>query len=150
MPNADLNITAGYRDKLRQTDMWGFVVEATESPRNVNGRLIYEQRFLRRQQLEVIVPFGSLQGPSGSHETGIGDVAAGAKSMLVANLDTGTVLSVAGEVIFPTGNKDKGLGKGAVILEPFVSFAQGQSQAGTNDWLALNDSRRWRRPRRER
>lgn len=98
---------------------------ATTSPRNVNGRLIYEKRFLRRQQLEVIVPFGSLQGPSGSHETGIGDVAAGAKSMLVANLDSGTVLSVAGEVILPTGNKDKGLGKGAVILEPFVSFAQG-------------------------
>jgi hypothetical protein len=98
---------------------------ATQAPRNVDGRLIYEQRFLRRQQFEVLLPIGSSIDANGSRQTGIGDIAIGAKSMLVAALGTGSVLSIAGEVVLPTGNKDKGLGKGAVIVEPFLSAGQG-------------------------
>jgi hypothetical protein len=98
---------------------------ATRSPRNIDGKLVYEQRFLRRQQFEIIVPFGVARtGNDGSREFGIGDIAAGAKTVLVASLDTGSILSLAGEVAFPTGNKDKGFGKGVVLFEPFLSFGQ--------------------------
>ncbi len=97
---------------------------ATRSPRNVNSKLVYEQRFLRRQQLEIIIPFGVATMTDGSREAGIGDVAAGVKSVVLASLGAGSILSVAGEVILPTGNKDKGFGKGVVLLEPFVSFGQ--------------------------
>lgn len=97
---------------------------ATRSPRNVNSKLVYEQRFLRRQQLEIIIPFGVAAMTDGSREAGIGDVAAGVKSVVLASLGAGSILSVAGEVILPTGNKDKGFGKGVVLLEPFVSFGQ--------------------------
>jgi len=97
---------------------------ATQSPRNIDSKLVYEQRFLRRWQFEVMVPFGVARGDDGAREAGIGDVAAGAKTVLVASRDTGTIVSLAGEAAFPTGNKDKGFGKGVVVFEPFLSLGQ--------------------------
>jgi len=104
-----------------------FVVSAamaTQSPRNIDSKLVYEQRFLRRWQFEVMVPFGVARGADGSREAGIGDIAAGAKTVLVASRDTGTIVSIAGEAAIPTGNKDKGFGKGVVVFEPFLSLGQ--------------------------
>jgi hypothetical protein len=103
---------------------------ATRGARNVDGKLIYEQRFLKRQQFEVIVPFGVQKDAGSSREAGIGDIAVGAKSILLANNHSGTILSVAGEVILPTGNKAKGFGKDTVILEPFLSFGQALPKQG--------------------
>jgi hypothetical protein len=97
---------------------------ATRGPHNVDSKLVYEQRFLRRQQFEIIVPFGVAKLEDGSREAGIGDIAAGLKTVLVASLRTGSILSIAGEVALPTGNKDKGFGKGVVRVEPFLSFGQ--------------------------
>jgi hypothetical protein len=96
---------------------------ATRSPRNIDSKLVYEQRFLRRQQFEIIIPFG-VKMADGSREAGIGDIAVGAKSVLVASVNTGSILSVAGEVVLPTGNKDKDFGEGVVRIEPFVAFGQ--------------------------
>jgi len=96
----------------------------TRSPHDVDSKLVYEQRFLRRQQFEVIVPFSVAKPEDGSREAGIGDIAVGMKSVLLASLATGSILSVAGEVVLPTGNEDKGFGKGVVVLEPFVAFGQ--------------------------
>jgi len=97
---------------------------ATRSPRNVDTQLVYEQRFLRRQMFEVKVPFGVAHVPGGDREAGIGDIGVALKSMLVASRQAGTALSVGAEVILPTGNQDKGFGKGVVILEPFLAFGQ--------------------------
>jgi len=97
---------------------------ATRSPRNIDSKLVYEQRILRRWQIEVAVPFGVARGTDGSREAGIGDVVAGAKTVLLASRDTGTIVSLAGEAAFPTGNKDKGFGTGVVVFEPFLSVGQ--------------------------
>jgi mono/diheme cytochrome c family protein len=97
---------------------------ATRSPRNIDSKLVYEQRFLRRQQFEIGVPFGVARMADGSHEAGIGDIALALKSLLVANFDAGSALSLGAEVAFPTGNKDKGFGKGVVVFEPFLAFGQ--------------------------
>jgi mono/diheme cytochrome c family protein len=97
---------------------------ATRSPRNVDSALIYEQRFLRRQMFEVKVPFGVAQVHDDGREAGIGDIALALKSMLVGSLGAGTALSVGAEVILPTGNEEKGFGKGVVIFEPFLAFGQ--------------------------
>lgn len=97
---------------------------ATRSPRNVGSKMVFETRFLRRQQFEMVVPFGIARMPDGNRAAGIGDIAVGVKSMLVANRSTGSVLSVAGEIVLPTGNKDKGFGKGVVLFEPFVAYGQ--------------------------
>jgi mono/diheme cytochrome c family protein len=97
---------------------------ATRSPRNVDSKLVYERRFLRRQQFEIAVPFGVARMSDGSREAGIGDIALALKSLLVGNFESGSVLSLGAEVAFPTGNKDKGFGKGVVLFEPFLAFGQ--------------------------
>jgi len=96
----------------------------TRSPRNIDGKLVYERRFLRRQQFEIGLPFGVARVPDGSREAGIGDITLAAKSLLVANNESGTAFSIGGEVAFPTGNQDKGFGKGVVLLEPFLACGQ--------------------------
>jgi mono/diheme cytochrome c family protein len=98
---------------------------ATQSPRNIDSKLVYEQRILRRWQFEIQVPFGVVRGGDGSREAGIGDIAVGAKTVLVASRDTGTIVSLAGEAAIPTGNKDKGFGKGVVVFEPYLALGQG-------------------------
>jgi hypothetical protein len=54
----------------------------------------------------------------------VGDVALAFKRALLHSLRSGSILSVTGEVILPTGNEDRGFGKGTVVFEPFVSFGQ--------------------------
>jgi hypothetical protein len=97
---------------------------ATDSPRNIDAQLIYEQRFLRRQMFEVRIPVSLAKTPNDGREIGLGDVAFALKSMLVANQRTGTGFSLGAEVVLPTGNQDKEFGKGVVIFEPFAAFGQ--------------------------
>jgi hypothetical protein len=104
-----------------------FVVSSAvgpRAPRNVESQLIYEQRFLKRQMFEIRVPFKVIQDDAGTRQAGIGDVGFALKSMVLASYQHGSVLSVGAEAFFPTGNKDKGLGKGVVVLEPFLAFGQ--------------------------
>jgi len=125
-PRGDLNLPRPLvTEKAFVEDEFVFAAAmATRSPRNIDSRLIYEQSFLRRWQVEIGLPFGVARGTDGSREEGIGDIAASVKTNLFAGREVGTILSVGGEVAFPTGNKDKGLGKGVVVFEPFLAFAQ--------------------------
>jgi hypothetical protein len=110
---------------------------AVRSPRNVDSQLIYEQRFLRRQQFEIRVPFSVLRDDQGARQAGIGDVAFALKSALLASYEQGSIFTIGAEAAFPTGNKDKGLGRGVVLFEPFLAYGQAlpwesflQAQAG--------------------
>jgi len=40
------------------------------------------------------------------------------------SLASGTIVSLTGEVVLPTGNADKDLGKGTVVIEPFLTAGQ--------------------------
>lgn len=96
-----------------------------ENEGNVMNELVYEQRFGARNQLEIVVPFGFRESPAGNWNGGqLGDVALGVKRALYHNFDSGSIFSVTGEVIFPTGDRATGFGKGTTIFEPFVSFGQ--------------------------
>ena len=86
------------------------------------NELVLEKRFGARNQLEVAVPFGWRENETWNG--GIGDVGLGVKRVLADNLSSGSILSLTGEVKLPTGNKDKGFGKGAVLFEPFLSYGQ--------------------------
>jgi mono/diheme cytochrome c family protein len=88
------------------------------------GKLIYERRFGARNQVEIVLPFGVHERAPGDWTGGLGDIAIGAKRALYHSLTSGTILSVAGEVILPTGDEDDGLGNGGTILEPFLAFGQ--------------------------
>jgi len=109
----------------------------------VSNKIVYEKRFGARNQYELIVPFGWREqespgsGQAGNWLGGLGDIAIGAKRAFFHSSRTGSIFSAAGEIVLPTGDREKGLGKGTTVFEPFVSFGQilpseffFQSQAG--------------------
>jgi hypothetical protein len=98
-------------------------VAANESG-DVLNQLIYEKRIGSRSQFEILVPFEAVEENGNGWNAGIGDIAIGTKRVLYHSLDRGTILSVIGEVILPTGNDDKGLGKGVTVIEPALAFGQ--------------------------
>jgi hypothetical protein len=97
---------------------------ATKGQGEVMSKLVYEKRLFARGQLEVIVPFGFRDLGEKGWTAGLGDLAFGTKWVLLHSLRAGSILSLAGEVILPTGRKDRGYGKGTTVFEPFLSFGQ--------------------------
>lgn len=124
-PRGELNLPlALFTEKAYPEDelLWRTFVDA-EGPAEGSTELVYEKRFGARGQLELSVPFEWTDGGA-DLEAGLGDIAVGWKQTLVASLASGSILSVGGEVILPTGDEERGLGKGTTVLEPFVLFGQ--------------------------
>lgn len=90
----------------------------------VMNEIVYEQRFGARNQFEIVVPFGFREQEGGWTSGQLGDVAFGLKRVLYHSLRSGTIFSVTGEVILPTGDDEAGFGKGTTVFEPFASFGQ--------------------------
>jgi hypothetical protein len=86
--------------------------------------LLYEKRFGPVGMMEIAVPLASIDSPTGGRETGVGDIAIGYKHTVYSNLASGNIVSLGGEVILPSGDEDKGLGKGTTILEPFMTYGR--------------------------
>ena len=94
-----------------------------EGGASVANRLVYEKRIGPRSQVEIVVPYGFRDGGA-DWVTGIGDVALGFKRSLYHDHRKGTIFSVTGEVVLPTGDEKDGFGKGYTIFEPFATFGQ--------------------------
>jgi hypothetical protein len=101
-----------------------------EGPGAALPTLIYERRLGARNQIEIAVPVAFTERASGTWAGGLGDVALSAKRALFHSLDSGSILSVALEVILPTGNEDQGFGGGATVVEPYVAIGQLLPSAG--------------------
>lgn len=96
-----------------------------ENEGTVTNQLVYETRFGARNQLEAVVPFGYRERLDGTWTGGhLGDVALGVKRAVYHNLDRGSIFSVTGEVLLPSGDESLGFGNGTTVFEPFVSFGQ--------------------------
>lgn len=111
-------------------------IGARRSP-DVSNELVYERRIGARNQIEVSVPFSFVHDGS-EVNGGIGDAGFGLKHVLFASHQRGSILSVQGEAILPTGDKARGFGSGVTVFEAFGAFAQilpfdsfVQVQAGT-------------------
>ncbi|MGD8495559.1 MAG: c-type cytochrome [Gemmatimonadales bacterium] len=105
------------------------VATTTEGTGAVMNKFVYERRFGARNQLELVVPFSFVErsaedGGSSDWTAGLGDIAVGAKRALFHSPATGSIFSIAGEIILPTGDESRGFGKGTTVFEPFVSFGQ--------------------------
>lgn len=104
---------------------------AAEGTGSVEGELLYERRLGPRNQIELKLPL-SVQAAAagGGWQAGVGDLAAGVKRALYHSVDRGAILSVGGEVIFPTGDEKDGFGKGTTVFEPYLTFGKTLSQNG--------------------
>ena len=109
---------------------------SVEGPVSTTSKLIYEQRFGARSQLEVIVPFGFRKRDARTGDThggwaeGVGDIGVGVKRDVFHSLDSETVASVAAELFLPTGDEADGYGKGMFVAEPFLALGQGLGALG--------------------
>jgi hypothetical protein len=81
---------------------------ATEGPGALTHQVVYERRFGPRTQIELVVPYHVSERSSGSWRGGVGDVAVAVKHALFHSIDSGSIFSLAGEVILPTGHEDRG------------------------------------------
>jgi hypothetical protein len=100
------------------------VTVGTGDRASVSNQFLYEKRIGPRSQYEVVVPVAFAQSGTGTWERGLGDIAVAFKHALAHSLRTGTIFSLAGEVILPTGKEARGLGRGVTVFEPFVAFGQ--------------------------
>ncbi|MBW2283517.1 MAG: c-type cytochrome [Deltaproteobacteria bacterium] len=131
-PRGELNLPrALFTSKAYPEDEAAFTsVFNTEGDGRVLNKIIFEKRFGARNQFEIVVPFGwnelAVSGVDGNTrwESGLGDVAVSVKRVLFAGLNSGAIVSLAGEIILPTGNEDKGLGKGTPVFEPYIAFGR--------------------------
>jgi mono/diheme cytochrome c family protein len=99
------------------------VTIGTGDARSVTTQLLYEKRIGARSQYEVVVPIAFAE-TTDSWERGLGDVAFAFKHALFHSLETGSIFSLAGEVILPTGKETRGLGGGVTKFEPFLAAGQ--------------------------
>jgi hypothetical protein len=95
-----------------------------EGNANITDRIIYEKRLGARGQLDVVMPFKFQRTDSGDWESGVGDLVVGYKHVLISSLRTGSILSIAGETVFATGDSKRDMGKGVTVFELFGSYGQ--------------------------
>lgn len=101
------------------------VSATTEGETELSHRLVYEKRFGPRSQIELVVPYGLRdRGAADGWTGGLGDVAVGFKRALFHSLERGSIFSLTGEVVLPTGDEDDGFGKGTAVIEPFATYGQ--------------------------
>jgi hypothetical protein len=95
---------------------------ATGGP-SVTGHIIHEQRFGVKNQIEVDVPL-SFQDQNHVWYGGVGDTTFGIKRVMFSSLRSGSILSLQGSVLVPTGNRSRGFGSGTTTFETFAAFDQ--------------------------
>lgn len=114
-------------------------VNAHGSP-GVTNEIVHEQRFGVKNEIEILVPV-DFENQNHVWYGGFGDTALGLKREIFSKLNasSGSIFSVQGEAILPTGNKAHGLGSGVTEFEAFAAFDQllpsrffFQLQAGTD------------------
>jgi hypothetical protein len=94
-----------------------------EGNANITDKVVYERRLGSRGQLDVSLPF-KFQRSDGDWQNGVGDLVIGYKHVLLSSLRTGSILSIAGETVFATGDSTKDMGKGVTVIETFGSYGQ--------------------------
>jgi Cytochrome C oxidase, cbb3-type, subunit III len=100
------------------------VVSTAGQSGSVTTKVHYERRFGPLNMLEIILPVSSVETATNGRSTSIGDIALEYKRTLAHSLDRGSIFSLTGEFVLPTGSESRGLGKGYGVFEPFATFGQ--------------------------
>jgi hypothetical protein len=97
---------------------------STEGDGSVSNKVIYEKRLGAQNQIELVIPIAAHAGTTGNWVGGVGDAAFAFKRVLAHSRDRGSIVSLTGELVFPTGSTADSLGKGHTVVEPFLTFGQ--------------------------
>jgi mono/diheme cytochrome c family protein len=89
----------------------------------VETHYIHEQRFGIKNQLEIDVPL-HFENQNNTWYGGLGDITLGWKREIYSSLPKGSILSVQGSLIAPTGRTKYGFGNGTTAFEVFGAFDQ--------------------------
>jgi mono/diheme cytochrome c family protein len=104
--------------------VWTTAIDA-RSPNNIESQFVLEKRIGATGQLEFTLPFARIDGGPGLGKNfGVGDFGVAWKQNVIANVDSGTILSLLGEMVLPTGNERRGLGTGSMAFETHALFGQ--------------------------
>ena len=76
-----------------------------------------------RTQLETDVPV-NYADQAHSWTEGVGDITVALKREMFSSLRTGSILSLQGGILLPTGDSKRGFGAGTTQFEPFAAFDQ--------------------------
>ncbi len=87
------------------------------------SHIIHEQRFGTKNQIEVDVPI-LFQNQDHVWYGGVGDATLGLKRVMFSNLNSGSILSLFGGLLIPSGNRQRGFGSGKTTFETFAAFDQ--------------------------
>jgi mono/diheme cytochrome c family protein len=125
-PRGDLNLPRPLRTEKAFPENEALVTTTFEGsgPDTIGSVFVYEHRIGPRTQYELVVPFNLQKADAAGWQRGIGDVAVAVKHVMFHSLERGSIVSGGGEVTFPTGKEDLGLGGGLTIFEPFVAYGQ--------------------------
>ena len=97
-----------------------------QGPAGIDNEFVYEYRFAKFYQAEVVIPFALAHQDTGGSAWGLGDIAFGLKRVLYSKLaedeKQGSILSFQGEVAFPTGDKTRNLGTGETAFTGFLAY----------------------------
>jgi hypothetical protein len=97
-------------------------MQATGAP-SFTTDVIHEQTFAGRNQIEVDVPV-NYADQNHNRTSGVGDITIGLKREMFSSLRTGSILSLQGGVLVPSGDSKRGFGAGTTTFEPFAAFDQ--------------------------
>jgi mono/diheme cytochrome c family protein len=97
-------------------------VNAEGAP-GVESHIIHEQRIGMRNQIEVDVPV-NFANQNHTWYGGVGDMTLGLKHEVFSSLRTGSILSLQGSILVPSGSRMRGFGSGTTTFETFGAFDQ--------------------------
>jgi len=133
-PRGELNLPRPFvTQKAYPEDEWVVVSRvALDDPAEVEAEYVYEQRFGPRSQWEVVVPFHWNRSPADPSDAeanqswrgGLGDIELAAKHAVYHSIESGSILSLAGQVHLPTGDESKGFGAPGADVGAFLLFGQ--------------------------
>jgi mono/diheme cytochrome c family protein len=89
----------------------------------VSSTVLYERRIGATAMIEAIVPYDFTNNGS-EWASAFGDLALGYKQKLLHSLKRGSIFSVGGELIVPTGNPTLGTGGESTVFEAFAAYGQ--------------------------
>jgi len=98
---------------------------ATEGLDSISHEFLWEQRFGPLNQMEIKIPIARADlGDPGGWQSGAGDLAIGVKHTLRHSARRGSILSIGGELVLPTGDETRGFGSGSTVFESFILYGK--------------------------